>query len=245
MNVRKACLGGTFAVSAVFALACAAPASAAVFIATSVGTINGGFDGQGLFGTPGADLTGLAYKVMQTIDTSLGTTFALPTGVFGGSSQGAILSMGPSTITVNGISKTVAGAVASEYFTESDSTVPSSDVQVRDLDLVYGPTTHTYDDISLGAFRDDLGTPTDVLAPLKGNYCPGTSSCGGAFDFFIVDNVTFVPTVLTYGGLSATSFTITAAGVPEPATWTMLLLGFGGLGGALRSSRRRAALCPA
>ena len=33
----------------------------------------------------------------------------------------------------------------------------------------------------------------------------------------------------------------TAPGVPEPATWTMLLLGFGGLGVALRRSRRLAA----
>lgn len=29
-------------------------------------------------------------------------------------------------------------------------------------------------------------------------------------------------------------------GVPEPATWTMMLVGFGGLGAALRANRRRA-----
>ena len=35
---------------------------------------------------------------------------------------------------------------------------------------------------------------------------------------------------------------VVAHGVPEPATWAMMLVGFGGLGLALRSSRRRQAL---
>jgi hypothetical protein len=34
----------------------------------------------------------------------------------------------------------------------------------------------------------------------------------------------------------------TNGGVPEPATWALMLLGFGGLGAALRSARRRQAL---
>ena len=33
-----------------------------------------------------------------------------------------------------------------------------------------------------------------------------------------------------------------AAGVPEPATWAMMLLGFAGLGFALRRSRRKVAI---
>ena len=32
------------------------------------------------------------------------------------------------------------------------------------------------------------------------------------------------------------------AGVPEPATWAMMLLGFGGLGSVLRSRRARVSL---
>jgi hypothetical protein len=42
---------------------------------------------------------------------------------------------------------------------------------------------------------------------------------------------------------SGGSFTITPlTSVPEPTTWTLLLAGFGGLGTALRSSRRRSGL---
>ncbi|HEY2355896.1 MAG TPA: PEPxxWA-CTERM sorting domain-containing protein, partial [Phenylobacterium sp.] len=36
------------------------------------------------------------------------------------------------------------------------------------------------------------------------------------------------------------SWSAAVAAVPEPATWTMMLAGFGGLGAALRSKRRRA-----
>ena len=36
--------------------------------------------------------------------------------------------------------------------------------------------------------------------------------------------------------------TVVTPGVPEPATWAVMLLGFGGLGAVMRSRRQRAAL---
>jgi hypothetical protein len=40
-------------------------------------------------------------------------------------------------------------------------------------------------------------------------------------------------------GLVKAQFTLKAGAVPEPATWAMMLLGFGGLGAALRANRRQ------
>jgi len=42
------------------------------------------------------------------------------------------------------------------------------------------------------------------------------------------------------GAISTRAFTPPDGGVPEPSTWAMMLLGFGGLGAALRRSRRLA-----
>jgi|SRR5579884_3212987 len=50
------------------------------------------------------------------------------------------------------------------------------------------------------------------------------------------DNVTFTASVPTTGAdTGSVSFTI--ASVPEPATWAMMLLGFGGIGVAMRRRR--------
>lgn len=47
---------------------------------------------------------------------------------------------------------------------------------------------------------------------------------------------------LLFGSISSAQFSSVTAGVPEPASWTMMLLGFGGLGALLRSRRSRSAL---
>ena len=38
---------------------------------------------------------------------------------------------------------------------------------------------------------------------------------------------------------------VLGGGVPEPATWAMMLVGFGAIGATLRGSRRRAAMVKA
>ena len=63
---------------------------------------------------------------------------------------------------------------------------------------------------------------------------------------FVPESLAFAGTArsVVFTGLSATvgidDVTLGTA-VPEPATWAMLLIGFGGLGAAMRSRRRRSA----
>lgn len=40
-------------------------------------------------------------------------------------------------------------------------------------------------------------------------------------------------------GLDNVSLSAISGGVPEPATWAMMLVGFGGLGAVLRSAKRK------
>lgn len=87
-----------------------------------------------------------------------------------------------------------------------------------------------------------------VYRDLAGNVCPtpGVGSCG-ATETFAINNVPITANVLdtititgtsrgngSYGG-NATFI----PGVPEPATWAMMLLGFGAAGMFLRTKRRQ------
>jgi len=88
--------------------------------------------------------------------------------------------------------------------------------QFAGFDMLMGSTefqtkTLTFNAISDGSFRFFLG----------GRY--------GAGEGMLLDNVV----------LTRTS-TVTVPGVPEPATWAMMLAGFGITGGALRSRKRSA-----
>ncbi|MFL6766001.1 MAG: FxDxF family PEP-CTERM protein [Sphingomicrobium sp.] len=64
---------------------------------------------------------------------------------------------------------------------------------------------------------------------------PGTSLAAGPHNLFVNGSLNSpVGTAATYSG------TLNIAAVPEPATWAMMLLGFGGIGLAMRRKRRPA-----
>jgi hypothetical protein len=66
----------------------------------------------------------------------------------------------------------------------------------------------------------------------------GTGSFGGTLGGVAINPTTANFTFSTQGG-RVTTFSATAiAAVPEPATWALMLLGFGGIGMAMRRRRR-------
>ncbi len=91
-------------------------------------------------------------------------------------------------------------------------------VQITGGSLV-NPATYTIDP------RDNFGSETAKLGP--------TTLLAGNYTLTVVGTVTGQPA--TYGG----NITFAAAAVPEPATWGLMVLGFGAIGGALRTSRRK------
>ena len=111
----------------------------------------------------------------------------------------------------------------------------------------YLPATQGFQPTATGffVFQADLGLATLL----------GTSGVGGPTqDTFLMQLgqvvpqgsyiVGFLNQGTTANGATANSgaILVTAPGVPEPATWAMMLLGFGATGVAVRRSRRRKAL---
>lgn len=58
-------------------------------------------------------------------------------------------------------------------------------------------------------------------------------------------HITYTVTGLDDGPLTVTNTVVVGAGAPEPASWALMILGFGGVGATLRRSRKAAAAATA
>jgi len=187
---------------------------------------------------------------------SAAAAITLATGQFGG--VGVHADPGLSASTVSG---TVGGDVVT--LSTTGDQLHTSGGGESDFDAVDG----AMDDLSV-AFTGAYDAVTFNLSPPNG----ATSTMhlevnGGAFSFdvpslAIVDPLgngqnKFVLSATGGDAIHTLDFTfdpgvahiqqirvgnLVAGGVPEPATWAMMIVGFGGIGGLLRRSRGRAAL---
>jgi PEP-CTERM motif len=208
--------------------AAALPAQAKYVEADYTGIVLGFVPGQSLPGVNTGDL--FSYKIVYDDSTFV-----------------------DHTASVNAVLATIPGTVPLTSFFTADL---SSDPKAR-LRISIGPVTFTKFD-AVGYGTPEEGGPPDLGA---GNF-PNVEYIDGQFagvgGFFInsagyflkQDPVayaeSFIPYPLLLGSLNSgyilagyypypTSFSIHA--VPEPSTWAMVLLGFAGVGAAIRSRR--------
>lgn len=109
------------------------------------------------------------------------------------------------------------------------------------------------DQVFLGVYDDNPGLTFGCAGNGGGNcevlipYAPGVTAIAqnipaelvnvdlGNDDYVGTD--TFSPSFETAGSVTYARFTLSAAAVPEPSTWAMMLVGFFGIGAALRRQR--------
>ncbi len=108
-----------------------------------------------------------------------------------------------------------------KHIADSDrGAVRSAIVRRRALGLLLAGTSTASSNTDQGADPNRLVSITDLLS--------ATSAPGG--ESF---------SVLQTAGFGQVLRGVALAPVPEPGTWALMLVGFGGLGAGLRSSRRR------
>jgi hypothetical protein len=215
----------------------------------------GGGGSVGITTTYSQDGDGAAYFATTSGDSKsdLQLNFAAPVALSSLNSVSFDLFIDPSTTTTNGVFSPVlrfnvakngafAGSLVFEYFYQGQTGAPEGQWLSQSSTLDSGIWWAT--NAALGpTFADANGGQKTLASWLAANgdgiFVTGVqlgvgSGWNGNFAG-AVDNVRF-----SFGDASA-AYNFAVAAVPEPATWAMMIGGFGFIGGALRSRRRAVA----
>ncbi len=221
-------------VIAVLAVVTGASAKAAVYTATFTGTFSGAADLAGLFGPTGSSLDGQAFAATYRVDTgkpgvvdfvSLDQRY-----FYSGEYYGGLPRAMTATLSANGHSVALGGNYKGMIVQENGLTAAGRYGNGDQLIYVLDDYDHANKYFSLQFSIDDV--TTDIFPTLSfsapGHYHFGaTTYQDNRFSFYDGGN-------LGYGSLLATDLVVSAAGVPEPAIWGLMLGGFALTGAALR-----------
>jgi hypothetical protein len=224
--------------------ALSAPAMSAVHFITFEGTIDVGFDEGNLFGFAGGSLAGQSYTQKFVYDSDKGSHYTTADYDFlqGGTMSSGISPITSASITINGFTQESGGADnGSLYFgIFGDGT---TGISVLSQETRFTPTNDFAGTSLAGvrfAFSPPLSLTTDFANPIAGT---PLSTLGNSFQIALNDHAGqsthtfayFNPTSVTIGSeqTSGGPGTVTG-GVPEPASWAMMLAGFGLVGGMMR-----------
>ena len=141
------------------------------------------------------------------------------------------------------------------YYDDNQFSMANVGAQQNAINLLLGAGTYTVDwnalvDAGKVVSGSDLTALNNLLATAGGQVVLGLhwgnvpGAAGNVSAFYLWDNATAGSIRLTdtQGYSNAVLYRATTPPVPEPATWAMMLVGFGGIGMALRRRRRNTIL---
>ena len=231
---------------AVAAVVVGGAASAAIATATYRGTISNGFDESGVFGMAGRDLGGLDFQVAFSTNTLANATVyedSSTSSIYGGAAD-ATEDPTSAVLTIDGQSVAFglgyAGQVY-EYDSGNFEQVAHNASPDYSVTCDQNQCLQSYRNVyaSIYGFGADFLSGGANFRRSSGHYDLGQGSVayGGFSD---VLNAEFTPAAggshNNYANFTITSVTF-GGGVPEPATWALMIGGFGLAGVAMRRRR--------
>ena len=214
-------------------LASASSASATIATITYTGVVDAtnNDNSLGLFG--GGNLGDDPFKLVVMVDTakgiaSSGCVLGQCTNSLVGGSFFSLRGPVTASLTINGSTFDFGAGYESSINNQTDAGADSLSSQ---LDYIQNGLALYQINAGVGA-HDDATIPLSFTTPYS--VAVDGVNVFGLSNYSISDGLGGVSS----GQLDATRVTLTT-GVPEPATWAMMLVGFGGLGAVLRGSRRR------
>lgn len=215
----------------------ATPASAALVDITWTGKAYVGDDNLGLFGTPGS-LVGQSYVAQYRYDTSIGFRSGADYQVVE-SDNFNLPNVSPlvsARITINGSSVSVIGDYNNLYYRSNAVDYSEIATFVTGRTSVFNDFNRLNVDFLTSGPQGDAVT-IDLNAPYAQTFDPN-DGVNGTFLYYAADNSNY-----SFAALTGETLTITlAGGVPEPASWAMLIAGFGLVGTAMRRRPARVQL---
>lgn len=221
------------ALAVVIMVAAPGTAGAKIYNITYSGYVSSGYDSTGIFGIPTSNLTG-NFSAVFRLDT------ATPGAQSGETiNQSYIQGFGasspvPGTLNINAKSYQFGSYLSYVQVTNDYPVYPNN---LNDSFQVGAANNNFKETILM-----DVYTPTGNY--LKNKYVQAFDYIPQSGDFqnsfFAINDLN--GTALAGGALFVTHvFAVEKGGVPEPATWALMILGFGGIGAAMR---RRAKSAP-
>jgi hypothetical protein len=200
-------------------------------------------DESGIFGAQGASLIGKTATITISIDldrtpplyfgdgaaaVSAGAFYGFP-----GFDPTRDFDIGGGSITIDGVTLINAGDSDTTYlFTPAGirTTCPGG-TSCAALGTTTGPGRFGgVFSLGLSLGRISSGAPTSLFdLPLGSNLCSRATDCLGQY----YDSISG----FTDASVRLSSLSFAVAGVPEPATWAMMVLGFGAIGATMRRGR--------
>lgn len=223
------------AVCAIGLSAVGGQAQADIYIFTHSGTVESGVDIYGLFGSQNADLTGTSYAVSYMFDAD--SLIYEPLSGPGINANNYLADKGLVKITINGKDHYIGPTAVSYELIAAGPPYVSSGVYALTATVMTPGEIMNFQLVSDTQFAgtNELSAPfqysptdADLANPLS------IGSYWDAFDFKVVFNTKDISLTSQAGGLPA----IPTAAVPEPASWALMIVGFGGAGAMLRGRRR-------
>ena len=242
-------------------LTTAGGANAEILTVTFQGTVLNGTDDTGVFGVAGANLTGDRYTAVYTIDDSInaykhydptvglseisGGTVYLPAhhGMPALGTQSPV----SATITINGVTVPVPGAYYGLAWQTRPSNFGGEEYFIAQDKATSGlVTSNDYMKNQIASDKNRINPSYDFHVPFSYTIKPSDEYHDGIFQDSVCNSGTDICSVDVDINLKPTSITIAQAfldpppldpPIPEPATWTMLILGVGMIGIAARRRR--------
>jgi PEP-CTERM motif len=221
----------------------ASSASADVVVVTYTGVVlTNSYDVTGVFGFPdNTDIGGQSYTATYVFNTALGDVFSSPSTNFakGGTLYGFVSPALRATLTINGVTVSIGVPnYNAQIYGQNEGTTSAEQAVAQNMEGVAGIGVYTYNYVDNEVHSNTGNLPASITTPFTYTVNPMTDYATQDFQFETYNYNTDTFEAYADGQLSAETLTVTV--VPEPSTWALMFIGFGGLGFAAYRKRRPA-----